>query len=75
MAQKPAERRYLWNPSSNVPQGKLELWLEVLSPPQALASKPKILHAPRPLACELRVVVWSVRGEAGPIKPHTLTPI
>ena len=61
MEPKPVERRYLWSPCSLAPQGKLELWLELLSPPQALAAKPKLLHPPTALECELRVVVWSVR--------------
>ena len=60
MAPKPVERRYLWSPASLAPQGKLELWVEILTPPQALASKPKVLRAPALLECQLRVVVWSV---------------
>eukprot|EP00966_Prymnesium_polylepis_P291553 6733925-Prymnesium_polylepis.1 len=50
-----------WSPSSNAPQGKLELWIEILSPPQALAIKPKMLTPPQPLQGELRVVVWAIR--------------
>ena len=57
MEPKPVERRYLWSPCSLAPQGKLELWLELLSPPQALAAKPKLLHPPTALECELRVVI------------------
>ena len=37
------------------------MWLEILSPPQALAAKPKVLNAPLAMETELRVVVWSVR--------------
>ena len=36
------------------------MWVEVLTPQQALASKPKVLRAPSALDCELRVVVWGV---------------
>ena len=61
MEPKPVERRYLWTPASLAPQGKLEMWLEILTPPQALASKPKTLNAPLAMETELRVVVWSVR--------------
>jgi len=32
----------------------------VLTPQQALASKPKVLRAPSALECELRVVIWGV---------------
>ena len=39
---------------------QLEMWVEVLSPPQALASRPKVLRAPSALECELRVVLWGV---------------
>jgi len=60
MVPKPVERRYLWSPASLAPQGKLEMWVEVLTPQQALASKPKVLRAPMALECELRVVVWGV---------------
>ena len=60
MVPKPVERRYLWSPASLAPQGKLEMWVEVLTPQQALASKPKVLRAPSALDCELRVVVWGV---------------
>jgi len=60
MVPKPVERRYLWSPASLAPQGKVEMWVEVLTPQQALASKPKVLRAPSALECELRVVVWSV---------------
>ena len=60
MVPKPVERRYLWSPASLAPQGKLEMWVEVLTPQQALASKPKALRAPSALDCELRVIVWGV---------------
>ena len=60
LSPKPVERRYLWSPASLAPQGKLEMWVEVLTPPQALKSKPKVLRAPSALECQLRVVVWGV---------------
>jgi len=60
MIPKPVERRYIWSPASLAPQGKLEMWVEILTPPQALASKPKVLRAPAALECQLRVVVWGV---------------
>jgi len=60
MSPKPVERRYLWSPASLAPQGKLEMWVEILTPPQALTMKPKVLRAPSALDCELRVVVWRV---------------
>ena len=34
MIPKPVERRYIWSPASLAPQGKLEMWVEVLTPPQ-----------------------------------------
>lgn len=61
MEPKPVERRYLWSPASLAPMGKLEMWLEMLTPPDALKSKPKVLNAPLAMDTELRVVVWSVR--------------
>ena len=41
--------------------GKLEMWLEMPTPPEALKNKPKVLNAPLAMDVELRVVVWSVR--------------
>jgi len=57
---KPVERRYLWSPASLAPQGKLEMWLEMLTPAQALAVKAKPLKPPMQIECQLRVVVFSV---------------
>ena len=64
MMPKPVERRYLWSPASLAPQGKLEMWVEILTPPEALANKPKVLRAPSALDCQLRVVVWGVHDLA-----------
>ena len=61
MDPKPVERRYLWSPASLAPMGKLEMWLEMPTPPEALKNKPKVLNAPLAMDVELRVVVWSVR--------------
>ena len=61
MEPKPVERRYLWSPASLAPMGKLEMWLEMPTPPEALKQKPKVLNAPLAMEVELRVVVWSVR--------------
>ena len=72
MHPKPVERRYLWSPASLAPQGKLEMWLEVLTPPQALATKPKVLRAPAALECQLRVVVWGVHDLAIKGKSSTI---
>ena len=46
MDPKPVERRYLWSPASLAPMGKLEMWLEMPTPPEALKNKPKVLNAP-----------------------------
>jgi len=78
MSPKPVERRYLWTPASLAPQGKLEMWLEILTPAQALAVKARELKPPARLECQLRVVVYAVveleyRGKSPAIEADEAT--
>lgn len=76
----PKEFRTLWNPSTpGVPQGKLELWLEMYEA-EAAADIPFVpIEAPKPEEWELRLVVWQARkvplvdgGKVRPVRPPHL---
>ena len=59
--QKPIERRTLRLPGSKRLQGKLEMWIDLLTKPQAALLDPVDIRPPQIQRFELRVVVWSVR--------------
>ncbi|KAJ3431796.1 c2 calcium-dependent membrane targeting [Anaeramoeba flamelloides] len=58
MNPKPIEYRTLWNPSSSNPQGKIEMWLEILTAEEAAQIPQTLLELPKPVPYELRVCVW-----------------
>ncbi len=59
-ALKPVERRTLHSPKSSFSQGKLEMWMEIMTPAEAKA-KPLInITPPPPDPFELRVIVWGI---------------
>eukprot|EP00762_Andalucia_godoyi_P001218 ANDGO_04901.mRNA.1 Synaptotagmin-4 len=58
---KPKEFRTLWTPKSTSPQGKLELWLEILTRDQAMKTRPTPISPPAPLKFELRCIVWGTK--------------
>jgi hypothetical protein len=58
---KPLERRTLKNLTSRASQGKIELWVEILTPQEAKVSPLLDLKPPNPLEYELRVIVWETR--------------
>lgn len=60
--QKPIERRNLRLPGSNQLQGKLEMWIDLLTKDQAVLVDPVDIRPPEIHNFELRMVVWSVRG-------------
>eukprot|EP00004_Rigifila_ramosa_P003995 TRINITY_DN1437_c1_g3_i2.p1 TRINITY_DN1437_c1_g3~~TRINITY_DN1437_c1_g3_i2.p1 ORF type:complete len:1074 (-),score=257.30 TRINITY_DN1437_c1_g3_i2:75-3296(-) len=61
---KPLERRSLWSPRTGNPQGKLELWVEII-PKADLSRYPVVNIEPPPKKkYELRVIVWQARNMA-----------
>eukprot|EP00743_Colponemidia_sp_Colp-15_P011268 GILK01012542.1.p1 GENE.GILK01012542.1~~GILK01012542.1.p1 ORF type:complete len:1447 (-),score=299.86 GILK01012542.1:238-4578(-) len=60
-AQKPVEHRPLFCPTSKNPQGKLELWVDIM--PEAEARRVPMLNItpPPPEPWELRVIVWQTK--------------
>lgn len=61
MKPKPVEWRALWNPGSSFPQGKIELWLEIMTPEEARLNPPKPIAPPTVENWELRCVVWNTK--------------
>eukprot|EP00742_Colponemidia_sp_Colp-10_P008749 GILJ01009495.1.p1 GENE.GILJ01009495.1~~GILJ01009495.1.p1 ORF type:complete len:1395 (+),score=268.10 GILJ01009495.1:46-4230(+) len=59
---KPVENRSLWNPSCQVAQGKLKLWVDILSVDMVKANPPRNISLPPPMKFELRVIVWKTRN-------------
>eukprot|EP00004_Rigifila_ramosa_P005707 TRINITY_DN16378_c0_g1_i1.p1 TRINITY_DN16378_c0_g1~~TRINITY_DN16378_c0_g1_i1.p1 ORF type:complete len:1467 (-),score=375.36 TRINITY_DN16378_c0_g1_i1:84-3968(-) len=60
-AKKPVERRTLWIPTSNSPQGKVELWVDII-PLSEVPRTPKIDVSPPPKKdFEMRIIIWQAR--------------
>eukprot|EP00741_Cyanophora_paradoxa_P022431 tig00021489_g21657.t1 len=60
MPAKPLEVRSLWSPSSATAQGKLECWVDIMTPEVAKRTPPVKIEKPPPARFELRVAVWEV---------------
>jgi hypothetical protein len=61
LKKKPIEWRTLLNPSSSISQGKIELWVDIMSPSEA-RSNPMYQIAPPPKEnYELRVIIWQCK--------------
>lgn len=58
---KPLERRTLRNPTSSASQGKLEMWMELVTPTDAKRLPMVDIKPPPPQPFELRVIVWGCR--------------
>lgn len=62
MTYKPIEKRTLWDINTELAQGTINLWIEMLTPEQAKRI-PKTAIMPRfPLECELRVIIWRTKN-------------
>ncbi|KAJ5067739.1 c2 calcium-dependent membrane targeting [Anaeramoeba ignava] len=61
MNPKPIEYRTLWAPTSRNPQGKLEMWIEILTEEEARNTPKTPLEAPKPESFELRAVAWNTK--------------
>eukprot|EP00002_Diphylleia_rotans_P017881 TRINITY_DN346_c0_g1_i6.p1 TRINITY_DN346_c0_g1~~TRINITY_DN346_c0_g1_i6.p1 ORF type:complete len:885 (-),score=181.91 TRINITY_DN346_c0_g1_i6:446-3100(-) len=59
MKMKPREFRTLWSPDSSSPQGKVEMWLEILTLEEARQTPPTPISAPAAEPYELRVIIWN----------------
>ena len=64
MKLKPVERRSLWNPASSNPQGLLKMWVEIMTPQEAVEIPVLDIAPPRPEEYELRVIVWEMKDVA-----------
>jgi hypothetical protein len=62
MQPKPKEHRTLWNPLSAFPQGKLKMWVELLTLAEAGTTPPSPIGPPIREPFELRIVVWETRN-------------
>lgn len=59
---KPKENRTLWSPLSAFPQGRLKMWVELLTPAEAESTPPSPIGPPLREPYELRIVVWETRN-------------
>eukprot|EP00742_Colponemidia_sp_Colp-10_P006543 GILJ01007013.1.p1 GENE.GILJ01007013.1~~GILJ01007013.1.p1 ORF type:complete len:1298 (-),score=199.01 GILJ01007013.1:115-4008(-) len=59
--EKPTEFRTLRNPAVMVPQGKVEMWVDLLPVADALSIPAEILIKPEPEPFEIRVVIWDTK--------------
>eukprot|EP00941_MAST-03F_sp_MAST-3F-sp1_P004856 g4856.t1 len=55
---KPLNTRTLWTPSSSNPQGYLDMWVEILTPAEAVKYPMTNISKPPPEEFQLRMVVW-----------------
>jgi hypothetical protein len=62
LAPKPIEWRDLWAPSSKTSQGAVRLWVDVLTPDQAVKYPPIDIKPPPPRGYQLRAIVWKAEG-------------
>lgn len=58
---KPVEIRTLHGPNSSAPQGKVSLWVDILSAEDAKRFPIHHIKPPAPEPYELRVIIWGVR--------------
>ncbi|OQR94853.1 dysferlin-like protein [Achlya hypogyna] len=59
---KPIEYRPLWTGTESTSQGTLQLWVDILTPPQAALFEPIDIAPPPPKKFEVRVVIWKSEG-------------
>jgi hypothetical protein len=58
LKKKPVEWRTLHSPTSKVSQGKLQLWVDILTASDAKRNPIEHIKPPSPLEFELRVIIW-----------------
>ncbi|OQS05760.1 dysferlin [Thraustotheca clavata] len=59
---KPIEYRPLWTGKESTSQGTLQLWVDILTPPQAALYEPIDIAPPPSKKFEVRVVIWKSEG-------------
>jgi hypothetical protein len=59
---KPKEFRTLWTNLSSFPQGKLKMWIELLTPEEAAVQEPYPIAPPRKEPFEMRIIVWETKN-------------
>eukprot|EP01091_Cochliopodium_minus_P000588 TRINITY_DN10526_c0_g1_i1.p1 TRINITY_DN10526_c0_g1~~TRINITY_DN10526_c0_g1_i1.p1 ORF type:complete len:683 (-),score=269.35 TRINITY_DN10526_c0_g1_i1:77-2125(-) len=64
MDKKPIESRTLWNPSSSNPQGKLTMWVDILTQEQAQQNPLVNILPPPPQVFEVRLIIWDTKDVA-----------
>jgi hypothetical protein len=60
MDQKPIEMRTLHVPTSKMERGKLELWVDIMTPEEARKNPPEDIRPPQPERWQVRAIVWTV---------------
>ncbi|KAJ5071996.1 c2 calcium-dependent membrane targeting [Anaeramoeba ignava] len=58
---KPVEYRTLWAPTSTNPQGKLEMWIEIMTEEEARNTPQTPLEPPKQENFEIRAVAWNTK--------------
>eukprot|EP01091_Cochliopodium_minus_P016955 TRINITY_DN6513_c0_g1_i1.p1 TRINITY_DN6513_c0_g1~~TRINITY_DN6513_c0_g1_i1.p1 ORF type:complete len:1344 (+),score=430.13 TRINITY_DN6513_c0_g1_i1:61-4092(+) len=58
---KPIEYRNLWTPTSSNPQGKLKMWIEIMTEMEAANTPIEVISPPVPIPFELRAVIWNTK--------------
>jgi len=58
---KPAERRTLKLPGSSMSQGKIQLWVDILTPQEAKQNPMIDIKPPAPEEFEVRLVIWETK--------------
>jgi len=62
LSPKPKEFRTLWSALSSFPQGKLKMWIELMTPEEAAAHEPYPIAPPQKENFELRIIVWETKN-------------
>jgi len=62
MEYKPIELRPIFVPTSKIAKGKLELWVDIMTPEQARKNPPENIEPPQPERWEVRAIVWNVEN-------------
>jgi len=62
LSPKPKEFRTLWSSLSSFPQGKLKMWIELMTPEEAATTEPYPIAPPKKEPFELRIIVWETKN-------------
>jgi len=62
MEMKPIELRPIYVPISKMVQGKLELWVDIMTPEEARLNPPEDIRPPEPERWQVRTIIWTVNN-------------